>query len=145
MPAFAGQFDWRLGLIWQVGFVAAEARNPGQGILHICPALVDTGASETCVSREVARELHLQPTGKIDMNTAGGVVAVNVYDVQLAILLGSRSDGEGNLMQEGELFGPVRAPEFDPGDNPYKALIGRDVLHRGVLNLSFDAHYSFSY
>lgn len=118
MPAFAGQFDWRLGLIWQVGFVVAETHKPGPGRLHLCPALVDTGASETCISREVAKELQLQPSGKIDMNTAGGVVAVNVYDVQLAILLGSRSDAAGSPTQEGELFGPIRSPEFEPGDNP---------------------------
>lgn len=80
------------------------------------------------------------------MRTAGGLVSVNVYDVQFVFILGAKPDGQGNLAQgEGELLGQIRAPEFEPGDNPYQALIGRDILSRGVLNLSFDGHYSFSY
>ena len=81
------------------------------------------------------------------MRTAGGLVSVNVYDVQFVFILGAKkSDSQGNLAQgQGEVLGQIRAPEFEPGDNPFQALIGRDILRRGVLNLSFDGHYSFSY
>lgn len=113
MPAFSGPFDWQLGLLWQVGFVADD-QAPDQGILHICSALVDTGASQTCISRSIAEQLRLEPSGKVEMRTAGGLVSVNVYDVQFVFILGAKSDSQGNLAQgQGEVLGQIRAPEFD--------------------------------
>ena len=48
------------------------------------------------------------------MRTAGGLVSVNVYDVQFVFILGAKSDSQGNLAQgQGEVLGQIRAPEFD--------------------------------
>ena len=108
--------------------------------------VVDTGASTTCISASVAGALGLEPTGKVPMQTAGGSIDTNVYDVRMAFLLGTIPDKSGKPVGTGELIDRViQAPEFDPGGNDYKALIGRDVLQMGVLTLSFDGHYSFSY
>ena len=69
MPAFSGWFDWKPGLIWQIGVVPgglAEVAADGtlQGSMHACNALVDTGATTTCISRGVVTALGLKPTGK---------------------------------------------------------------------------------
>ncbi|MXY90256.1 MAG: hypothetical protein F4Y89_06915 [Gammaproteobacteria bacterium] len=142
MPAISGQFDWRNGLIWQVGFVAGDVEPTNN--LSFYPALVDTGASMTCISRAVADDLGLSPIGKIPMQTAGGKKAANIYNVQLAFIIASRVESDGS--QSGEVqVTPISVVEFDPGDNPFQALIGREFLSRGVLNLSFDGHYSFSF
>ena len=71
------------------------------------------------------RRLHGPTTWTLDLSTSQGLL--------------NRPEGQG------EVLGQIRAPEFEPGDNPFQALIGRDILSRGVLNLSFDGHYSFSY
>ena len=148
MPAFSGQFDWRAGPIWNVAFASGgipveEIRDSD---LHVCPALVDTGASATCVSRSVAAALGLEPAGKTDMQTAGGAVDVNVYDIKKAFLFGATPDNPGQAVRHIQFIDDViRAPEFDPGDNRYRALIGRDILRIGVLSLSFDGHYTFGY
>lgn len=48
-------------------------------------ALWDTGATHTCITEEIAKELKLIPVSKRDINTAGGVKTANVYvvDIQL--------------------------------------------------------------
>ncbi|MCY3829058.1 MAG: aspartyl protease family protein [Rhodospirillaceae bacterium] len=147
MPAISGRFDWRTGLTWNIGFVAGgtPVTQIKNGTLHVCPALVDTGASTTCISSEVAKALSLAPAGKTGLQTAGGAVDVNVYDVHVAFFLGGKTDEAGNKVGQLEFFSDIQAPEFDPGGNHYKAIIGRDILKRGVLILSFDGHYSFSY
>ena len=146
MPAFSGQFEWQEGLIWQVGFLAAADKEPPQADrIHLCPALIDTGASHTCISSSVADELQLEPAGKIDMQTARGIQAVNIYDVRPAIILTEKPDLEGRSKGRIEVFSAIRAPEFDPVDKNYKALIGRDILAQGVMTMSFDGHYTFSY
>ena len=104
MPAFSGQFDWRAGPIWNVAFASGgipveEIRDSD---LHVCPALVDTGASATCVSRSVAAALGLEPAGKADMQTAGGAVDVNVYDIKMAFLFGATPDNQNGISVRGD-------------------------------------------
>ncbi len=50
MPVLSGLFDWQKGLIWDIGFIAAGDQLPaGPELVHFCPAMVDTGASHTCI------------------------------------------------------------------------------------------------
>jgi len=129
-------------LIWQVGFVASDVATPEN--LKFYPALVDTGASMTCISRTVADDLGLMPIGKVPMQTAGGQQAANVYNVQIAFIIASKLESDGTHSGEVQVS-PISVVEFDPGDNPFQALIGREFLSKGVLNMSFDGHYSFSF
>ncbi len=57
-----------------------------------------------------------------------------------------KKDSDGN--EEGQMQvmdKTIRAPEFEAGATKYHVLIDRDILSNGVLTLSFDGHYSFSY
>ena len=129
----------------QVGFVAADKEIPAIDRIHICSALVDTGASVTCISSSVAKELELAPKGKTEIQNASGIEEVNVYDVQPVIILSNVPSAENKTTMAVQAFEPIRSPEFNPGENIQKALIGRDILQQGVLTLSFDGHYTFSY
>jgi len=145
MPALSGKYNPKEGVIWKVGFLACSQEFPNNiDKIHICSALVDTGASCTCISEKIAKELGLEPSCKIDMHSASEMSAVNGYDVQPAILLGSMPDLEGNLQGEIVAFNPIIAPEFSAHKN-YDALIGRDVICQGVFTMSFDGHYTFSF
>ena len=93
----------------------------------------------------MAEALKLEPKGKIEMQTASGLVAVNTYEVNLAIILSTKSDEHGVIDAATNIFANLIVPEFDAGKNPYQALIGRNILRHGVLTLAFDGHYSFSY
>lgn len=71
---------------------------------------------------------------------------VNLYAVRMVFLL-SGKDGSGKTSYQVQPIddGVIQAPEFDPGESSYKALIGRDILRLGVLTLARDGHYVFAY
>ena len=48
-------------------------------------ALIDTGATRSCITEEVAEELELIPTCKNKMYTAGKPIECNGYDIEIAI------------------------------------------------------------
>jgi len=146
MPALSGKFNCQDGVIWKVGFVSINQEVPNTpDRLHICDALVDTGADSSCISIEVARQLQLQPSGKTDMYSASEIAEVNVYDVHPALVLPAMPDSEGNMQSEIFLFNLVTAPEFNSHGGKYTALIGRDVLCQGVFSMSFDGHFTFAF
>ena len=148
MPVFSGSFEWESGLVWpQVGFAAGDEplEDDPDDRLRLYAALVDTGASTTCISQPVADALDLQPIGRVDMHTAGGLVPVNMYDVHVALLIGHEKNPDGSVTSQFATLNNVRTLEFDAGDAPYRALIGRDVLRIGVLTQSPDGHYSFAF
>lgn len=149
MPAFSGTFDWGAGLIWQVGFAAGTIAPGSIGASarpHVEAALVDTGASRTCIARPLAETLGLAPVGKTSMQTAGGRTAVNVYDLHVALLTDPEMNTGGSVSVKAQLFRNVKALEFVIGDSSkYRALIGRDILRVGMLSLSADGHYSFAF
>ena len=149
MPFFSGTFDWDAGLIWPVvGFAAGNEplrEDDPDDRLRICQALVDTGASATCITRSMAESLSVQPVGKTALQTAGGSVAVNVYDVHVALLIGQGKNADGFFTSQFAALHNVRSLEFDAGEAPYQALIGRDILRMGALTQSPDGHFSFAF
>ena len=123
-------------MIWQVGFlsVAASSRNTEP---YMCPALVDTGASRTCIAQSVVEGMGLEPVSKVTMETIGGAVEADLYGVQLTLL----TDGP-------ELWRTVKqimAPRITPTHDRYQAIVGRDILQMGALQLTPDGHFRFSY
>jgi hypothetical protein len=91
-------------------------------------ALVDTGASCTCVDPSVLAALNLTPTGQAFLNTASSGQtphSADVYDIAFAIPTGDRVP----------LFlrnVPVVATELLDAQG-FHALVGRDILEHCVL------------
>lgn len=77
--------------------------------------LVDTGATGTAISSALARELHLDPLGAVQSNTAGGVVNGQVMRADVTL--------QGGVSAQG--LRVVALPGL--GDSP---LLGMDVLSR---------------
>ncbi len=91
-------------------------------------AMVDTGASCTCVDPMIFEALQLQPTGKTPMltpSTGSTPVDADTYDV--AIFIPNKAGGLAihNM--------PVTASHLFIGQG-FHALAGRDILQRCVLN-----------
>ena len=95
--------------------VAADKEIPAIDRIHICSALVDTGASVTCISSSVAKELELVPKGKTEIQNASVIEEVNVYDVQPVIILSNVPSAENKTTMAMQAFEPIRSPEFNPG------------------------------
>ena len=54
--------------------------------------LIDTGATGTAISTALARELHLEPLGRVESNTANGMVSGQVVRADIALQGGVRAD-----------------------------------------------------
>ena len=146
MPCISGSFDANVGVLLQVGVLTggslAEARQHAQSTGSSetqftgagANALVDTGASMTCISPQLAKQLSLSPRGKVDVRGATGARPVNAYHVDLFLGLGAQSFVIENL----DVCG------FESGLGPFQVLAGRDVLCRGVFTMDFSGHFTFS-
>jgi hypothetical protein len=91
-------------------------------------ALIDTGASNTCIDPMVLQALGLQPTGQVQVHTpttAGTPAVCNQYDISLLIPApnGLPFSVPTTAVTEHQLFNA----------QGFHALIGRDVLSRCVL------------
>lgn len=92
-------------------------------------ALVDTGATLTCVHEPILKALGLNPVGPITSGTAAGMVQQNAYAAQIRI----PSNGYvADLAPVGgvDLSGQVVQMQGNP---PLIALLGRNLLMQGVL------------
>jgi predicted aspartyl protease len=85
-------------------------------------ALLDTGATNTCISLSLASGLNLKVVGQGRMNTAGGIHETNQYLIDL-------------LMPNNISFTNIRAMEFI-GNNKFDILIGMDILTLGDLAIT---------
>lgn len=114
--------------------------------LHPCDALVDTGATRTCIAKSVAESLDIKPIGKTKMQTAShSIIETNEYYIKLVLFFQSKTAADGSVQSNGLLL-PSTLPvlEFEAGTSRYQALIGRDVLRGGLLTMSPDQHFSFA-
>lgn len=138
MPCLSGQFNAAIGALINVGVLPAGTLQPGGTTptqITAFPALIDTGATVTCISPQVVQTVGLQPIGMIPMVSATQAVPVNTYLVDLALPFG----GTGFLMQGMQVMEFVTS-----SGSPFQILVGRDILSRGTFTMSFDGHFTFS-
>ena len=139
MPCLSGKYDPDVGVLIQVGVVSAGSLKvaPGQQQLNItqAQALLDTGASGTCISPSVAQAVGLQPVGKRNMSSATHTVPMNLFLVDFLVPFGNHAHAVRSMQ--------VMEFAIDSG-SPYQILLGRDIICRGSLSMSFDGHYTFS-
>jgi len=105
----------------------------GQAIPNLVPirALVDTGASATCVDPSVLQALNLSPTGNtmvVTPSTGGKPAAVDQYDVGLIVPPADRNQVPLIMTTL-----PVICAELLVSQG-FHALIGRDVLRQCVFS-----------
>ncbi len=102
-------------------------KNAGQQVPArvVLRALVDTGASTTCVNTAVIAPLGLQITGNMQMlsaSTGSSPVTYPQYDASLVILHGLSM-----------LFDPVGITACPPFHPSFQVLFGRDLLSKCLL------------
>jgi len=107
-------------------------------------ALVDTGASHTCISANVIKDLGLTPRGKIPAYGVHGVGSTNAYQFTVGFAFPQTQIASGAVMANLQTF-QCDGMEFDmPGGGGFDVLLGRDIICKGVFSLSFDGHAIFS-
>ncbi len=109
-------------------------------------ALIDTGASNTCIAQEYADELNLIPIGKTTITTASNRCDVNRYIIDFAIPVAttalkeaSRSGGfEQTLINEKHWAHTQQSVHAIPTigrDRGFDAILGMDVLAKMHITL----------
>ncbi|MBI4082743.1 MAG: aspartyl protease family protein [Candidatus Lambdaproteobacteria bacterium] len=107
-------------------------------------ALLDTGATSTCISPRVVQEVGPKPTGKAQMIGATGVEAKNTYHFGVGFLLNPVQQPSG-LMAGNLSVMELDGMEFSYEGTGFDVLLGRDVLCKGAFSLSFDGHFILSF
>ena len=136
MPCISGQFDPRQGILLPTGVLPPGVLEVSPADLKIqsSPALVDTGASHSCISEMIVKALGLVPIGMTDVSGVHGAKACPQFLIDLVITFGAT-----RFVQRG-----LRVTQFEiDAGAPFQILLGRDVLCRGALTISHDGHYTF--
>lgn len=117
--------------------------------VHAALALVDTGASITSVTEDLARTVGLPLIGKRLIGTASGAWAANIYLADIAIPFSNLPVGPPgqplpatNVTAAPMLNIPVL--EFKTSSPRFNMLLGRDILCRGIFSMGFDGRITFS-
>lgn len=154
MPCLAGNYNPAVGIILQVAIlpqtqVAAlqtAPTHPGPSPLPnltMFAALLDTGASVTCISKNVVQSLALLPSGKATMSGSTGQNTVDQYTFFVGFIFGAQQTPSGAI--SGQLDARlVQGCEFSNHGFGFDVLVGRDILCKGTLSFSFDGHYVLS-
>ncbi len=151
MPCMSGNYNPAVGIIVQVAIfdqsqlAVLQGQSPGAPPPNVTmfAALIDTGASVTCISANVVHQLNLVPSGKTSMSGSTGAAAVDQYTFLLAFLFAAQQNPTGTF--SGQLNAHmVQGCEFTNHGCGFDILIGRDILCKGSLHLSFDGHYTLS-
>jgi hypothetical protein len=102
--------------------VTAKLQSEGKSVpTKKVIALIDTGASCSCINDVIAKELGLVARDIVKINTPAGTTEQPIYDLGIAL---------PNLMNT---IIPIQAPGCNLENQPYQALIGRDVLSMCTL------------
>jgi hypothetical protein len=93
----------------------------------------DTGATGTCISKELVKKLGLPPTGMVNVHTPSGVGTMNKYMINLIL---NKEVKISNL--------PVMDSEI--GKQGIDVLIGMDIISLGDFAISnYDKKTQFSF
>lgn len=98
-----------------------------------CMALVDTGASNSCISADVAVKAGITPDGEIKMSTPSDADA-NAKTYTADLVIPGVSLAVPNTMLMESAFSAA---------SPYQALLGRDILCRGTFHMDFAGNAVF--
>ena len=107
-------------------------------------ALIDTGASNTCISQECADELDLVPIAQALITTASGICEVNRYEIDFAIPVATTEampveteDGERTfqVVVTGEdhwahIRHKINSVPPIEGDRGFDFILGMDILSK---------------
>ena len=109
---------------------------------QVFKALVDTGASLTCLTKNVVGSVGLEPVGKVPISGVSGQTFHHAYLFHVAFTV----KAEGRNIAETHLVGSaVQGAEFIAPRGDFDVLLGMDILSVGSLAVEGNGTYSFSF
>ncbi|MCC8047446.1 MAG: aspartyl protease family protein [Clostridiales bacterium] len=117
-----------------ISSVIIESAEPGKAVKPvIASAQWDTGATGTCISKEVVKYLKLAPIGMVSVNTPSGAGVMNKYKI--------------NLILNNEVkISDLSVMDSEIGNQGIDVLIGMDIISLGDFAVSnFEKKTQFSF
>ena len=147
MPCLSIQFNPKVGpvlqvLVWKPGFVPSPGTAVTPMKANTYNALIDTGASCSCISDKVIKAEGLAPSGKYPVGGLHGSHPTNAYRFQISIPFLQGQHAGGAIAANLATF-QCNGVEFIPSPG-IDVLIGRDILCTGSFTMSFDGHATLS-
>ncbi|MGH6838114.1 MAG: aspartyl protease family protein [Methylocella sp.] len=147
MPCLSIQYNPKIGpiiqvLVWKPGFAPPQGTGAAPMQASTYNALIDTGASCSCVSDKVIKTEGLVPSGKQQVSGLHGSRPTNAYRFQLVIPF-IQSQHVGGQVTANVLLFNINGIEFVPMPN-IDVLVGRDILCTGTFTMAFDGHATLS-
>lgn len=100
--------------------------------LYPCDALIDTGATHSCITSQIAGALGIKSDGQIQVGGVHGSGKCNSYSVVLVI-------PEIRYVADGLSVCEVK---FSPSKS-YQAILGMDILTQGNFQFDFSGNFVF--
>ncbi|MBM3557258.1 MAG: hypothetical protein FJX47_17090 [Alphaproteobacteria bacterium] len=113
-------------------------------------ALVDTGATVTCLTASTAAKVGLLPGGKLRMSAANGAAYRNYYLFHVGFLLKvdlPQQDGANSISHQWHIHAVpalIQGAEFNAGPG-FDVLLGMDMISIGNLIVGSNGQYSWSW
>lgn len=114
-------------------------------------ALIDTGATTSCISKKLASDIGLSPIGKIAVHGVSGIQRHNCYLFYVGFTYSQMFTGLDSLESARRiehllqvLSAPIQGVEFDSGPDS-DVLLGMDVLSNGSLKIEGDGTFSWAW
>lgn len=149
MPCLSGSFQYPAGIIVPVVVLPIGIGGDGSiisgQVLRNFRALLDTGATQTCITTKVVQDVGLTPKGRRPMLSASHTVTVNTYLFSIGFPMGVAPDPRGTVSGNMFIFHAIDGMEFNAGGSTFDVLLGMDVLSRGSFKIDFDGHFSFCF
>lgn len=153
MPCVSGRYQKSLGVIVGVVIIkplASTALTQSSKQHPAVPlrqyrALLDTGATGTCISSKVVAEVGLESIGLGEIISASEKTHRNKYFFSLGIPIIEKVDPNNNEVT-GKIhqFPPIEGPEFHTEQNArFDVLLGMDIIANGCFTVEQDGHFSF--
>lgn len=121
--------------------VSIGARAEPGAVRRTYTALIDTGATRTCLTQRIIKELQLEPRSKLLVASAtSGPERRRAYGYSLGLFC-SYEEGVQTLYVVPHEF---VAPWFSDNEN-FDVLLGMDVLSQGRLIIEPSGKFSFSF
>lgn len=156
MPINWGRHDDKQVFLYVVILSEADAVLVQQGErppnLQLFKALVDTGATGTCITPQTATKMGLAPIGKALVQGVSGAKYHNNYlfhigfIVQTAPIAPATTRSPQQVQEElHALPTPIQGVEFDAGVHGFDVLLGMDVITSGLLTVGGNGTFSWAW
>ncbi len=140
MPCLTLNYLPELGPVGVVGIAFPQSLQRSESSVFFANALFDTGASHTCISKQLAEKADLPATGYKLIASASDLSPATNYFADLALPFGDHSHPATMRY----LIRDIEVTEFRLPHERFDILLGRDVLGRGLFQMSgHHQHFTF--